>query len=363
MEANKEKNLLEIYAQFLMVSTHQISNTVLSALLDHEISHDSFTRLLSHKEYTSSDLWRLSKKTVRSIEHQEAVLVIDDHIEEKQYMDENDLICWHYDHVFGRNVKGINQLSMLYHSQDYSIPVGFRFVLKTEIELDKKTNKEKRVSKISKNEHYRNLLQEAILHQVKFKYVLNDVWFCSAENIIFIHEQIKKLFIMPLKDNRKVALSKTDKLNGVYKKISELDLSDNKLVEAWLEGVQFPIHLTKQVFKNKDGSEGFIYLISNDLAITSTDIHTIYKKRWKVEEHHKTIKSNLNYGKSPAHTPRTQANHCFAVLYASIEWEKLSKGLGLNHFALKAKLYLNALKSAWNELIAFKNNSLRMNVA
>jgi hypothetical protein len=52
MEANKEKKLLEIYAQFLMVSTNQISNTVLSSLLDYEISHDSFTRLLSHKEYT-----------------------------------------------------------------------------------------------------------------------------------------------------------------------------------------------------------------------------------------------------------------------------------------------------------------------
>jgi hypothetical protein len=354
MQVNQEKKLLELYTQFLMVSTGQISNTVLSSLLDKEVSHDSFTRLLSHKEYSSTDLWKLGKSYVRSVECEEGVLILDDHIEAKPYMDENDLICWHYDHTVGKSVKGINQMSMLYYANDCSIPVGFRFIHKTETVVDPKTGKDKRISKITKNEHYRNLLKEAELHQIKYKYVLNDSWFCSAENIVFIHEDLKKHFVMPIKENRNIALSEKDKKNGVYIKLNSIDLSDNKLVEVWLEGVEFPLHLTKQVFKNKDDSEGFIYLITDDLSIDSTQIHTIYKKRWKVEEHHKTIKSNLNYSKSPAHNAKTQANHCFAVLYAAIQWEKLSKNVGLNHFALKAKLYLNALKTAWKELVALK---------
>ena len=277
-------------------------------------------------------------------------------------MDENDLICWHYDHTVSQRVKGINQLSMLYYSNDCSIAVGFRFVHKTEIVQDPKTGKDKRSSLITKNEHYRSLLKEAQLHQIKFQYVLNDVWYCSAENIVFIGQELKKHFIMPIKENRKVALNEKDKKNGVYQKLSTVDLSDNKLVEVWLEGVEFPLHLTKQVFKNKDASEGFSHLITNDLSIDSSKIHEIYKK-WggaahaEVEEHHKTIKSNLNYAKSPAHTAKTQANHCFAVLYAAIQWEKLSKNIGLNHFALKAKLYLNALKTAWKELDMLKNTN------
>lgn len=355
MQASQEKKLMELYTQYLMVSKGQVSNTVLSNLLDNEVSHDSFTRLLSHGTYTSGDLWRLAKPYVRSVECEDAVLIIDDHIEAKPYMDENDLICWHYDHTVGREVKGINQVSMLYYSNDCSIPVGFRFVHKTEKIFDVKKNKEKRVSAISKQEHYRALLKEARLHQITYKYVLNDIWYCSAENIVFIQEELGKYFVMPTKDNRNVALNRKDKKNGVYQALNTVDLSGNSPVEVWIEGVEFPLHVVKQVFHNKDGSEGCMYLLTNDLSLDSAQIFTIYQKRWKVEEHHKTIKSNLNYSNSPAHTAKTQANHCFMVLYAAIQWEKLSKNIGLNHFALKAKLYLKALRAAWDNLVLIKS--------
>ncbi len=361
MQKDEEKKLFDLYAQFLMVSTSKISNTTLSSLLDNEISHDKFTRMLSGRRFESSELWRLNKKYVRSIEQEDSFLIIDDHIEEKPYMDENDLICWHYDHTVGRAIKGINQLSMVYYSGEHTIPVGFRFVEKTEKEIDKKTNKEKRVSKINKNEHFRNLLREAQLHQIKYKYILCDSWYSSDENMAFIENKLKKYFVMPIKDNRNIALSENDRQNGVYQHLIDLNLSDNQLAKIWLEGILFPLHVIKKVFKNKDNSEGCLYLITNDLNIDSTQIFEIYKKRWKVEEHHKTIKSNLNYGKSPAHTPKTQANHCVLVLYASTLWEKLSKNVGLNHFALKAKLYLKAIKSAWNELLLLKSNIIQTN--
>jgi hypothetical protein len=39
------------------------------------------------------------------------VLIVDASIAEKPYTDENDIICWHYDHAQDRQVKGINFLS------------------------------------------------------------------------------------------------------------------------------------------------------------------------------------------------------------------------------------------------------------
>jgi hypothetical protein len=39
-------------------------------------------------------------------------------------------MCWHYDHVSGRNVRGINLLNALYHSNGASIPVAFELVKK-----------------------------------------------------------------------------------------------------------------------------------------------------------------------------------------------------------------------------------------
>jgi hypothetical protein len=56
----------------------------------------------------------LLKPLVRELEDEgSGVLIIDDTIEEKPYTDESELICWHYDHSKGRNVKGINLLSTL----------------------------------------------------------------------------------------------------------------------------------------------------------------------------------------------------------------------------------------------------------
>jgi hypothetical protein len=46
----------------------------------------------------------------------------------------------------------------------------------------------------------------------------------------------------------------------------------------------------------------------------------------------------------------TQSNHLFASLVAYVKLEKLKFTHKLNHFALKAKIYLAASKAAWIEL-------------
>lgn len=46
------------------------------------------------------------KRTVRKIEDEEGVLIADDTISEKPYMDENEIVGWYFDHSKGRSVKG-----------------------------------------------------------------------------------------------------------------------------------------------------------------------------------------------------------------------------------------------------------------
>lgn len=130
-------------------------------------------------------------------------------------MDENDLICWHYDHCNKRTVKGINQLTMLYHAQDVSLPVCFNMIHKTIWITDKKTGKPKRVSAISKKEIFRTQIRQCLNNNLEFDYILADSWFSAAENFKFIQD-LNRLFIMPLKVNRKVALSLQNKLKGNY---------------------------------------------------------------------------------------------------------------------------------------------------
>jgi hypothetical protein len=71
--------------------------TALSAMVDGSASHDRITRFLSTQEHTSKDLWQQVNATVRSIEHDDGVLIFDDKIQRKAWTDESDLICWRFD--------------------------------------------------------------------------------------------------------------------------------------------------------------------------------------------------------------------------------------------------------------------------
>jgi hypothetical protein len=59
--------------------------------------------------------------------------------------------------------------------------------------------------------------------------------------------------------------------------------------------------------------------------------------------------------KSPARTVRTQSNPIFMSLYATARLEILSAQQGLNKFALKLKLYINAIRQAFDELQQLKS--------
>ena len=342
--------LLDLYSDYLISAFGQTTATGLSALLNGESSHDSVQRFLAGERQTSVDLWRVVKPHVRKIESSEGVLIVDDSIAEKPYTDENDIICWHYDHSQQRNVKGINFVTSLYHNAGVSLPVGFELIAKTEHYIDPKDGKEKRRSPKTKNEYYRTMTQQAVRNQIQFKYVLNDVWFSASDNMVFVKTTLRKDFVMPLKANRKVAVSLSVKQNGQYQRVETLELEPLQPVTVYLESVPFALLLIKQVFTNEDGSTGTLYLVTSDTTLSGDGISTIYQKRWNVEPYHKSLKQNASLEKSPTQTVTTQTNHFFAALCGYIKLELLKCATRLNHFALKSKLYLQAIQSAYATL-------------
>jgi len=293
----------------------------------------------------------LPSQRLRQVESADGVIVIDDTIEEKAYTDENELICWHFDHSKGRNVKGINFLSALYVTDQGALPVAFDLVSKVEAYVDEKTGNLRRKSSISKNERYRMLLRVIVHNQIKFRYVINDSWYASSDNMKMIKRDLKREFVMPLKSNRKVALSKEQKSSGQYVAVSLLELPADRTCEIWLEEVPFPLHLTKEVFINEDLSQGILYLVTSDLTLSSDQIQKLYQRRWSIEEYHKSLKQNASLEHSPTRTPTTQRNHLFSSLCAYLKLESLKWRTKLNHFALKSKIYSSALKAAYSELV------------
>ncbi len=135
-----DKPLLDLYADYLISSFGPTTATGLSRLLDAGLSHDKITRFLAGEAMTSQNLWQIVKPLVRQVQNEDAVLVVDDSIVHKPYTDENDLICWHYDHATEQTVKGINFVTALYcapqkeeenkapnEAEDVSLPVAFLF--------------------------------------------------------------------------------------------------------------------------------------------------------------------------------------------------------------------------------------------
>jgi len=356
----KNPQILDLYTDFCLTSFAAVTATGLSKLLEGGYSHDQISRFLSQKEFTQKDFWKMIKRLVRKIESEFGVINIDDTISEKPHSTQNEMICYHFDHSKGRQVKGINLLNFTYHTvledgQEVTLPVAYEIIKKTEKFIDSKTGKEKRRSPITKNELVRQRLYVLQKHnRIKFRYVLWDSWFSSKENFEYVHYTLKKHFIGALKSNRKVALSEADKKQGKYLKVTELDFQSNPLYTVWLQGLDFPMLLTKQVFTNKDGSTGELYLITNDLSLTDSDLFTTYQRRWSVEVFHKSLKQNAALEKSPTKYEVTQSNHIFASMIAYCKFEVLKVKEQTNHFALKARLYLKAVRAAYDELAHIK---------
>ena len=348
-----KKAELELYTDYLISTFGSATATGLSAMVDGDVSHDRMTRFLSERQYTSKDLWLQVKSTVRQIERDDGVLIFDDTIQEKAWTDENDVMCWHFDHCQGRSVRGINLLNALYHSSEVSIPVAFEVVRKPHQFCDLQTRQIKRASDVTKNELMREMIGTCVNNTLKFRYVLMDSWFGSVENFDFIVKK-KKHFIAALKDNRLVALSEEDKRQGRFIRIDALELSDKQAVQGWLKGYANAVLLVRQVFTNKDEGTGLLNLVCSDLTCDGDRITALYKKRWKVEEFHKSLKSNAALARSPTRRVTTQNNHVFMSIYAVFKLECLNIKLKTNHFAIRAKLFIKATRQAFAELQALR---------
>lgn len=351
----RDSEILDIYTDYLICQNQQATATGLSKLLDGELSHDQITRFLNKRELGSKDLWQYVKPDIRKQEEEKGgVFIVDDTIEEKPYSDVSDTVCWHYSHAKGVCVKGINILSGLVRYGDFALPVAFEAIRKEIHFCDIETKKERRRSSLTKNELFLNMLQQSIDNDLKFDYVLADSWFGSKNNMEFINEKTEKKFIIGLKSNRLVAFSEEENAKGQYQNIGKFEMEDKDLKMAWLKSLSFPVKLLKKVFKNENGSVGTLYLVTNDLNLDADQIYEIYKKRWRIEEYHKSIKQNASLTKSPTRVSISQRNHIFASIISYCKLEFLKMRGHLNHFALKYKLVVKANQAAYQEYLKMK---------
>ena len=348
------QKLQDIYIDFTISSFEKIEMTKLSKLTDK--SHDTFTKHLLLNSSLDDDkrLWKSIKPFLRDYENEDSgCIIIDDMLMRKPWTKVNDIVCWHYDHVSQSMQKGILMLNFHYtDNTGISIPLGYEIITKTEDKWSDEYQKNVKKSLFSKNEIMQD--KRYILHynnEVKYKYILFDKWFASTKNLVFIEDELKKKFVCPIKSNRKIALTLEERNNGKYVNISTIDIKGGSSRLIYLEGYEKPLRLVKQVVKNGDDDEStYLYLVTNDIDLSFDEVLEIYKRRWKVEEYHKSLKQNLKIEHSPTKVETSQRNHIHLAVLGFIKLEKLRLNYKMNHFAIKEKIYIEALKIAYQKV-------------
>ena len=111
--------------------------------------------------------------------------------------------------------------------------------------------------------------------------MLADNWFGWKETIKFIHKTLKKFFILGIKSNRCVALTRHQAKNGQFQQLNFY--SRGKTVMAT---PSIPVKLLKKIFTNEDGRTGTLYLVMNNGSIDADRLYKVYQKPWKIEAFH-----------------------------------------------------------------------------
>lgn len=305
--------------------------------------------MLSEREDTSRELWLQLKKRVRAVECDDAVLICDDRLQAQPGTDQSELIGWHFDQGQNRTGKGWNLVNARDHSGGASIPVDCRLILPPVQGCDVVTRQVKRTSGVTKNPLLPEMFLRCVHNRLKCRYGLMDSGFAAKDNFDLILARGKHV-VAVLQNNRLVAWSEADKQRGRLVRADALGLADKQAVRGWLPGVDHAVLGVGRVLTNQDGSTGRLSLGCSDLTCDGDRVADLPQKRWRVEDYDKSLKANAALAQSPTRTLGTQQHHVFMTIGAGFKLERLKMTHRLNHFALRAKLYVKAIPQAFSEL-------------
>ena len=102
--------------------------------------------------------------------------------------------------------------------------------------------------------------------QVAYRYLLADSWYASAENLNAVLV-LGHYFVVARESSRTVAPSGAERAQGRFQAVDALAIPNGQPLRVFLRSVQSVVLVTRQVFTNKDGSQGVLYLISSDARL------------------------------------------------------------------------------------------------
>lgn len=277
-------------------------NYTCSNLAEHfeNISHDSVTDFLQNWKFTPKQLWELVKERIDDSE--EAFLIVDDSVQNKQYSNSIEAVKLQYSGNVGGLVKGIGLVNLVHTNGAMGdfYPINYRVY---NPDADGK----------SKNDHFQEMFKQAVSTQeIKARNIAFDSWYASVDNLKMIHRS-GWTFYTNVKSNRKVSVTK----ELGYQHLEEIEWSREELISGKLVRIkEVPFWL--KLFKLVDINGNIEWVITNKLAEDFTRLRAIQavQVRWQVEEFHRSFKQLTGSEKCQCRKERSQRNH-LACCYAA----------------------------------------------
>ncbi len=199
------------YIEYLLSTPINYTCSNLSEHLE-KVSHDVVTDFLQNSKFTPKDVWELVKERID--DSQEAFLLVDDSVQNKQYWHSIETLKLQYsgnEHGLVKGIGLVNPVHINGFEGDF-YPIDYRLY---DPEADGKT----------KNEHFREMFIRANSDkQIKARNIAFDACYASAENLKLIHRS-GWTFFTTLKSNRKVSLAK----ETGYQDLEEIEWTQDSL--------------------------------------------------------------------------------------------------------------------------------------
>jgi hypothetical protein len=315
------------YIEYLLNTPINYTCSNLSEHLEN-VSHDSVTDFLQNSRFTPKELWELVKDRIDDSE--EAFLIVDDSVQNKQYSHSIETVKLQYSGNVGGLVKGIGLVNLVHTNGAMGdfYPVNYRVY---NPDADGKT----------KNGHFQEMFKQAIESQaIKARNIAFDSWYASSENLKMIHRS-GWTFYTNLKSNRKVSITK----EIGYQDLTEIEWTREELISGKLVRIkEVPFWL--KLFKLVDTEGNIEWVITNKLAEDFTRLRAIQatQVRWQVEEFHRSFKQLTGSEKCQCRKERSQRNHLACCYAAWVALKVKAREMKTTIYQVRNNLFAEFLK-------------------
>ena len=279
-------------------------------------AHDAFTRLLHRLEPDPETLWTEARPQVCL---DDGVVVLDDSSLDKPYAKAIDLVGRHWSGKHHAVVRGINLVSLLWTDGDRHVPCDYRIAHKAD--------------GLTKNDHFRALVQAARDRTFRPRCVLFDGWYSSLENLKLLRS-FGWTWLTRLKSNRLVNVHRQGTRPLAQSPIAATGTT------VWLPGYGLV-----KVFKIVAPDGDIAYWASSDLTMTDLTRQQYAEYSWTIENYHRGIKQCTEIERCQARTARAQRNHIGLAIRAFLRLEIHSFTTGVSWLEAKTAIVREAVRA------------------